>query len=87
LSKGIIVQKPKNKFAWGDSVKIKHQVPNYFHPGEIVSVCAMVEISSEDLKVDPSLIEPTWLYTVEFGNGDSIEVPECYLEPYFDLKN
>ena len=85
--KGIMMEKPKNKFAWGDTVKIKYEAPKDFRPGEIVSVCAMVEISLEDLKVDPTLIEPIWLYTVEFGTGDSIEVPECYLEPYFGLKN
>lgn len=79
-----IMQKPKNKFSWGDTVKIKHGVPKDFHPGEVVSVCAMVEISSEDLEIDPTLIETTWLYTVEFGNGYSIEVPECYLEPFSD---
>lgn len=77
------MKKQNNKFAWGDTVKIKHEAPKDFHPDEIVSVCAMVEISSEDLKVDPTLIEPTWLYTVEFGNGYSVEVPECYLEPYY----
>ena len=63
-------------------MKIKQEAPKDFHPGEIGSVCAMVEISLEDLEIDPSLIEATWLYTVEFGNGNSIEIPEYYLEAY-----
>ena len=71
-----------HKFTWGDTVVIKKSAPVHFHPGEIVSVCSVIKIAPEDVKKQPFLIEPTWLYTVEFGNGSSIEVPECYLEPY-----
>lgn len=81
------MKKPKNKFTWGDTVRIKHDAPTDLCPGKIVSVCAMVEVSSEDLPIDSNLIESTWLYTVEFGDGNSIEVPEYYLESYSDLKN
>ena len=71
-----------SKFTWGDTVIIKNSAPPHLHPGEIVSVCALVKIEVEDVKKVPSLIEPTWLYTVEFGDGSSIELPECYLESY-----
>lgn len=71
-----------NKFTWGDSVMITKNAPNCFHPGEIVSICSVIKIDPEDVEKQPSLIEPTWLYTVEFGDGSSIELPECYLEPY-----
>ncbi len=72
---------PKDpKFTWGDTLIIKNSAPSHFHPGEIVSVCSLVKIEPEDVKKDPSLIEPTWLYTVEFGDGSSIELPECYLD-------
>ena len=71
-----------NKFTWGDTVVIKKSAPSHLHPGEIVSVCSVIKIDPEDVKKDPSLIEPTWLYTLEFGDGSSIELPECYLEPY-----
>jgi hypothetical protein len=81
---GMIMHKPENKFTWGDTVRVKDEAPKNFHPGEIVSVCGLAEISTEDLKMDPTLIEPTWLYTVEFGDGHSIEIPESYLEPYSD---
>lgn len=69
--KAIIIHK-KNKFTWVDTVKVKLEAPKDFHPGEIVLVYSLVEISPEDLKIDPTLIEPTWLYTVEFGDGSSI---------------
>lgn len=80
------MNKQKNKFSWGDTVKIKHAAPRDLHPGSIVSVCALVEINEEDLRMDPALVESTWLYTVEFGDGSSIEVPECYLEKYKNEK-
>lgn len=69
-----------HKFTWGDTLMIKKNSPK--HPGEIVAVCSLIKIAPEDVKIDPSLIEPTWLYTVEFGDGNSIELPECYLELY-----
>jgi len=72
----------RSKFTWGDTVKIKLGSPKDFHPGEIASVCSLVKINPEDISIDPILIEPTWLYTVEFGDGNSIEIPECYLEKY-----
>lgn len=58
------------------------RAPKDLHPGEIVSPCAIVEISPEEIKLDPTLIGSTWLYTVEFWDGLSIEVPKWYLEPY-----
>ena len=70
-----------HKFTWGDTVFIKKSAPSHLHPGEIVSVCSVIKIDLEDVKKQPSLMEPTWLYTVEFGDGSSIELPECYLEP------
>lgn len=73
-----------HKFTWGDTVVIKKNAPSHLHPGEIVSVCSVVKIDPEDVKQQPSLIEPTWLYTVEFGDGSSIEIAEYYLEAYME---
>ena len=66
-----------HKFTWGDIVIVKKNAPKQLHPGEIASICSLVKISIEDVKKKPSLIEPTWLYTIEFGNGNSIELSEC----------
>ncbi len=71
-----------HKFNWGDTLIIKKNALPHLHPGEIVSVCSLVKIAAEDVKKDPSLIEPSWLYTVEFGDGSSIELPECLLDEY-----
>ena len=72
----------KSKFTWGDVAVIKDNAPPHLHPGEIVAICSVLKINLEDVKEDPTLVEPTWLYTVEFGDGSSIEVPEFYLEKY-----
>lgn len=71
-----------NKFTWGDSAVIKKTAPPHMHPGEYVAICGMTQIDPEDVALDPSLVEPTWRYTAEFGDGSSIEIPECYLERY-----
>ena len=71
-----------SKFTWGETVIIKNTAPEHLHPGEIVAICSLVKIEEEDVIKDPSLIEPTWLYTVEFGDGSSMELPECYLDRY-----
>lgn len=71
-----------NKFSWGDIVVIIENAPLHFLPGEIVSICSMIEVPLEDVGKKPFFVKPGWLYTVEFGNGKSIEVPECYLKHY-----
>jgi hypothetical protein len=50
-------------------------------------ICGMEQIKSEKLSQEFKISKGDWLYTVEFGNGNSIEIPECYLESYYDLKN
>ena len=73
-----------NKFTWNDLVRIKFDVPKKFKPGEIVAVCGLEKVQSEKLSKTYHVEKGSWLYTVEFGDGSSIEVPECYLEPYHE---
>jgi len=72
----------QQKFNHGEAVIIKENAPSYLHPGEICSICSILKIDLEDVKKNSSLIEPTWLYTVEFGDGSSIELSEFFLEKY-----
>ena len=71
-----------NKFTWGDIAIVKKEAPQKFRPGEIGSICSVLKISPEDVVKEPSLLEPSWLYTVEFGDGSSVEIPEYYLKRY-----
>lgn len=73
-----------HKFSWGDTVIIKDSAPVFLHPGEIGSICSVNKLDAEDVVQDPVLMEPTWLYTVEFGDGSSIEISEYYLDPYHE---
>ena len=70
------------RYIWNDLVVIKKEVPAQFHPGEIGVVCGMSKIKFEDVTEKYYSELGTWFYTVEFGDGSSIELPECYLEPY-----
>lgn len=72
-----------NKFHWGETVVIRNDIPKHLHPGEIASICSVMKLTSEDVKKNPELKEPSWLYTVEFGDGSAIDLSECYLE-HFD---
>ncbi len=74
--------KEDNKFTWGEAVLVKKNAPQTFHPGEFASICSVIKLDPEDLLKDPSLMSAKWLYTIEFEDGSSIEIPEKYLEKY-----
>ena len=76
-----------NLFTWNDVVMIKTDAPVSYFPGKIAVICGMEQIKSEKLSQEFKISKGEWLYTVEFGDGSSIEVPECYLEFYSNLKN
>jgi hypothetical protein len=77
-------EKDDNKFTWGDAVLVKKNAPQSFHPGEFASICSVIKLDPEDILNDPSLMKAKWLYTIEFEDGSSVEVPECYLDFYKD---
>jgi hypothetical protein len=74
-----------NKFTWGDSVIIIKRALSHFHPGEGGTVCGFYQIVSEETAKEFYCKVGDWVYTVEFGDGSDIQVPECYLKP--DLGN
>jgi hypothetical protein len=71
-----------NLFTWNDLVIIKSNAPSHYYPGKIGVVCGMEQIKSEKLSNEFNVKMGDWLYTVEFGDGTSIEVPEYYLEKH-----
>ncbi len=81
-----VSREENNKFTWGDAVLVKKNAPPCFHPGEFASICSVIKLDPEDVLKDPSLVEDTWLYTIEVEDGSSIDVTECYLEPYKEGK-
>lgn len=70
------------KYTWNDLVMIKKGAPVQFHPGEIGVICGMSKIKFEDVAKKYHSALGNWVYTVEFGDGSDIQVPEIYLEKY-----
>lgn len=70
------------KYTWNDVVIIKKEVPVQFHPGEIGVVCGMSKIEFEDIANKYHSELGSWIYTIEFGDGSDIQVPENYLEKF-----
>ena len=70
----------KSKFDYGDSIKILSDAPQKYHPSEIGFICGMIDIDSEDIAAAYDCIGSDWLYTVELLNGNSLLIPEKYLE-------
>lgn len=68
----------KNLYTWNDLIIVKINAPSFCLPGKIAVICGMVQIQSDEFELKIG----DWIYTIEFGDGSSIEVPECYLEPY-----
>jgi hypothetical protein len=56
-------------YDWGETVRVVTTAPEELRPGQVCSICGMREKDG------------TNLYLVEFQNGDSVEVPEAYLQP------
>lgn len=71
-----------NLFTWNDLVFIKLNAPLNFSPGKVAVICGFEQVKSKKLSNEFNLKIGDWLYTVEFGDGSSIEVPEFYLEKY-----
>jgi len=70
----------KNKFDYGETVKITGNAPIKYHPFEIGFICGMTDIDSEEAATAYDCIGSNWLYTVELLNGSSLQIPEKYLE-------
>ena len=78
------VNKKNNKFTWGDAVLIKQEAPTCYHPGEFASICGIDTIITQEEANKLFCQKGDWIYIVEFDDGSSIEVPECYLEKYIE---
>ena len=69
-----------NKYSWNDVVKVKNSAPEYFHPGEIASICGLEKVKFQDVAQEYHTMIGKWIYTIEFKDGSDITIPEDYLE-------
>lgn len=67
-------------FKWGDAVQIKENAPSKFMPSDIGSVCGIRRFEMDDALENSGHPLESYLYLVEFSNGEAIEVPELYLD-------
>lgn len=73
----------KGRFTWGDSVRVAERSGARldWRPGSVGSVCGFREIETEQQAVSLSSSVGTIIYTVEFEDGASAQIPEQALEP------
>jgi len=69
------------KFHWGDTVRIAEEAPSHLRPGALGEVCG---ISSHHASIDTDCTqgsnERDIMYTIEFGDGTSVFIPEAMIE-------
>lgn len=82
-----MINRETNLFTWNDLIVIKHNAPPPYPSGKIAVVCGMEQVKSEKLSKEFNIHIGDWLYTIEFGDGSSIEIPESYLEKYIETEN
>ena len=70
------------QFDYGDSAIVKSTAPKRFKPGEIVAICGITIIDNDYLSNKYNCDLGTITYTIEFGDGSDILIPEEYLELY-----
>lgn len=75
-----MINNQNNLFTWNDLVVIVPNAPTPYSPGQIAVICGMEKIGSSKLSQEFNVEIGTWIYTIEFGNGSSIEIPEIYLK-------
>lgn len=74
----------ENKFTWGDPVVILNNAPIQLYIGEIASVCGFYQVISEKAANIFDCKLGDWIYTIEFENGNDIQIAEPYLKKYND---
>lgn len=66
-------------FNWGDLVQVKSAAPLCYNAGELGSVTGIRKIEKDQVSDQFQQFKDTYLYLIEFGNGDAIEIPEIFL--------
>ena len=78
--KGMMGSDGKFQPTWGDTVRISQLAPAPLRPGALAAVVGIREIETEGQVEEFTSPLGTRLYLVEFGDGDSLEVPEKWIE-------
>lgn len=68
------------RFDWGDTARIARNAPESYHPGTRVAIVGMWTVRNELEARAANCPIGTVLYTVEYDDGSSVELPEKYVE-------
>jgi hypothetical protein len=79
------MSKPLNRirFTWGDSVRVveRHGARIDWRPGAVGSICGMHKVEGREQEEAHGFASGTVVYTVEFEDGESAQIPEDALVP------
>ncbi len=65
---------------WGDAARIKQGARTEWRPGALVSIVGIRTVETEATAHEFDAPVGTTLFTVEFIDGSSTEIPEVWLE-------
>lgn len=65
---------------WGDTVRVKANAPISMRPGAVAEVVGIRDINTPDQAAQFDIPVGATVYLIEFGNGDSMEVADKWLE-------
>ena len=66
-------------YDWNEAVRVVEEAPQGFRPGQVGSVVSMRNLESRSEELETGVQVGTALYTVEFYDGEMIEIPGNYL--------
>ena len=69
-----------NEFDWGEAVSVSPDAPKEYRPSSIADVVGMIFINTSQLAQNFNVKLNTWVYTIEYTDGSSIELPEMFLQ-------
>ncbi|UWP93063.1 hypothetical protein K3X13_04255 [Aliiroseovarius crassostreae] len=73
----------ENKFNYGDVVQVVGSSPEHLHHGKTLgSICGVDLILTENRMNELEAPIETFVYLVEFEDGDTIEIAERFLRLY-----
>jgi hypothetical protein len=72
---------------WGDEVMVTHDAPSQYGPGLTGAVCGIWTIKEESLAQEYNVDVGSLLFTIEYIDGTSQEIPGKYLVKIADYKS
>jgi hypothetical protein len=72
----------KEVLNWGDVIHVSESAPHIYRPGELGWIVGKGHVDNQALADELNIAVGTVIRTVEFENGDAIDIPIQFLEPY-----